>query len=253
MLESIKEDYLLSNKKSWDEVAPRFFGRTALPVYGPFAPTENELNLFGDVVDKKVLEIGCGSGHSLKYMAARGASELWGIDLSDTQIQTARELLSAHRSKLNLFQGPMEKNPGIPNEYFDIVYSIYAIGWTVDLPMTLQQVFSYLKPGGTFIFSWEHPLHSRFVQDGKQLVVKKSYHDEGLQQCEPWNLPAMMNQLKLSTYINELIKSGFQIERVIEDVVITEEIKSGDSAVWYTHQKASLIPATFIIKCTKNH
>lgn len=40
MLESIKEDYILSNKKSWDEVAPRFFGRTALPVYGSFAPLD---------------------------------------------------------------------------------------------------------------------------------------------------------------------------------------------------------------------
>jgi hypothetical protein len=38
------------NKKSWDEVAPRFFGRTALPEYGPFAPTEDELSLFGDVL-----------------------------------------------------------------------------------------------------------------------------------------------------------------------------------------------------------
>lgn len=251
MLESIKEDYIRSNKKSWDEVAPRFFGRTALPVYGPFLPTENELNLFGDVKDKKVLEIGCGSGHSLNFMASRGASELWGIDLSDTQIETAWDLLSAHKSKLNLFQGPMEKNPGIPCEYFDIVYSIYAIVWTVDLPMTLQQVFSYLKPGGVFIFSWEHPLHNRIKLEGEQFVIHKSYHEEGPQQCEPWDLPAMMNQLKLSTYINELIQSGFQIEKVIEDAVITEEIKSGDSAVWYSHQKAALIPAAFIIKCTK--
>lgn len=251
MLESIKEDYIRSNKKSWDEVAPRFFGRTALPVYGPFLPTENELSLFGDVEDKKVLEMGCGSGHSLNFMASRGASELWGIDLSDTQIDTAWDLLSAHKSKLNLFQGPMEKNPGIPSEYFDIVYSIYAIGWTVDLPMTLQQVFSYLKPGGVFIFSWEHPLHNRIKQEGEQVVINKSYHEEGPQQCEPWDLPAMMNQLKLSTYINELIQSGFQIEKVIEDAILTEEIKSGDSAVWYSHQKAALIPAAFIMKCTK--
>lgn len=251
MLNSVKEDFILSNKKSWDEVAPRFFGRTALPIYGPFSPTENELNLFGDVTNKKVLEIGCGSGHSLEYMTSRGASELWGIDLSDTQIATASDLLKAHKPKLHLFQGPMERNPGIPNEYFDIVYSIYAIGWTVDLRMTLQQVSSYLKSGGTFIFSWEHPLHNRIKLEGEQFVVKKSYHEEGLQQCEPWDKPAIMNQLKLSTYLNELIQSGFQIEKVIDDVVIPEENKTGETAAWYTHKKASLIPAAFIIKCTK--
>ncbi|MFF2889300.1 class I SAM-dependent methyltransferase [Paenibacillus sp. NPDC057967] len=251
MLESDQEEYILSNKKSWDDAAPRFFGRSSLPVYGPFLPTEEELDLFGDVSGKKVLEVGCGSGHSLKYMASNGASELWGIDLSDIQIETARVLLSDSHTKVNLFQGPMEKNPGIPIEHFDIVYSIYAIGWTVDLGQTLQNLYSYLKPGGTFIFSWEHPLHSRISQNGEQIVIHKSYHDEGLQQCEPWDSPAIMNQLKISTYINELIQAGFQLEKVVEDVVIQEEIKSGDPAVWYTHKKASLVPPAFIIKCTK--
>ncbi|REK71949.1 class I SAM-dependent methyltransferase [Paenibacillus paeoniae] len=116
MLEAIKEDSILANKKSWDAVAPRFFGRSSLPIYGPFLPTEDELHLFGDLSGKKVLEIGCGSGHSLKYMSENGASELWGIDLSDTQIETARALLSDNHTKVNLFQEAMEKNPGIPTK-----------------------------------------------------------------------------------------------------------------------------------------
>ncbi|WP_257391849.1 hypothetical protein [Mesobacillus jeotgali] len=36
---------LTINKKSWDQVAQNFFGRTALPEYGPFAPKEDEMNL----------------------------------------------------------------------------------------------------------------------------------------------------------------------------------------------------------------
>lgn len=42
------DEILASNKQSWNEVAPRFFGRTALPTYGPFAPDELQLNLFGE-------------------------------------------------------------------------------------------------------------------------------------------------------------------------------------------------------------
>ena len=79
-------DSLLLNKKSWDEVAPRFFGRNPLPEYGPLAPREEELNLFGNVTGAKVLDIGCGSGHSLQYMDQQCAEELWGVDLSKTQI-----------------------------------------------------------------------------------------------------------------------------------------------------------------------
>jgi len=61
-------DALKINKKGWDRVAGDFFAATALPGYGPFTPAEKELKLFGDVRGKKILEIGCGSDHSLKYL-----------------------------------------------------------------------------------------------------------------------------------------------------------------------------------------
>lgn len=246
------DDVILSNKQSWDEVAPRFFGRTALPTYGPFAPSENELNLLGDVRGLKVLEIGCGSGHSLEYMASLGAAELWGIDLSDTQIATAQKLLERHASILKLFQSPMEQDPGLPHGYFDIVYSIYAIGWTVDLPKTLQNVCNYLTSGGSFVFSWEHPLHNRIQLEGDSFVVKNSYHEEGLERSEAWNdHPAITNQMKLSTYLNALVRRRFRIDNVIEDVCIPEGTQWGNPSRWYSPEKARLIPATFIVKCTK--
>ena len=61
MVTSTQEEFILSNKKSWDEVAPRFFGRTALPTDGPFAPLEEDLNSFGEVSKLKVLDVGGGS------------------------------------------------------------------------------------------------------------------------------------------------------------------------------------------------
>jgi len=36
---------LTTNKKSWDEVAEKFFGRNPLPEYGPMAPSEDDLHL----------------------------------------------------------------------------------------------------------------------------------------------------------------------------------------------------------------
>lgn len=73
-----RKEMLEINKAGWDDVADQYFGILALPQYGPFAPAEDELNLLGDVSGKTVLEIGCGSGHSLLYMANRGAKEISG-------------------------------------------------------------------------------------------------------------------------------------------------------------------------------
>lgn len=87
------EEIIEVNKKYWNEHADLWFGTTALPKYGVRFPTEDDLHLFGNINGKKLLEICCGSGHSLLYHAQRGAGELWGIDLSEKQLENASALL----------------------------------------------------------------------------------------------------------------------------------------------------------------
>lgn len=236
------------NKQSWDEVSHRFYGRNPLPEYGPLAPSEEELNLFGDVASLKVLEIGCGSGHSLKYMDQHNAGELWGLDLSTKQIAAAKSLLSNANSPVKLFESPMEENPGLPVHYFDIVYSIYALGWTTNLEQTLRNVHQYLKPGGIFIFSWEHPLYSRVKNTDGTLLFHKSYHEEGPYEHEAWSQTAIMQQFRISTYINTLIDTGFTIERIVEENCLTEEDLQRHANRWYSYEKAQSLPTTLIIK-----
>lgn len=137
---------LALNKKCWETVAPYFFQVDCLPKYGPYTASEDEIRLFDSIRKKKVLDIGCGSGHSLQYMAEQGAEELWGLDLSSTQIEIANKTLKDWNPKLVC--GAMEEEGDIPKGYFDIVYSIYALGWTSDLRKTLELIYSYVKPGG---------------------------------------------------------------------------------------------------------
>lgn len=242
------------NKRSWDRVAHHFNGKDALPSYGPFAQTEEELGLFDDIKNKNVLDIGCGSGHSLRYMAEKGASELWGIDLSESQINTAKETLKD--VKANLFCSAMEAEIELPKQYFDIVYSIYAIGWSTDLATTLKLIHSYLKPGGCFIFSWDHPLYAHLKSQNGEISLEDSYQQEGFTQYENFKgeeAPVIIPKRKMATYINGLIKAGFTIESVIESDVsanydgVNEEI----SDRYYSLYKARRFPTTMIIKSIK--
>ena len=90
------------NKDFWNATADQWFGTTALPEYGVHFVTENELHLFGDVNGKKMLEIGCGSGHSLVYHAKHDAGELWGIDISEHQLANAQKHLTDNNVTANL-------------------------------------------------------------------------------------------------------------------------------------------------------
>lgn len=242
------------NKQSWNRVAHHFNGKDALPSYGPFAQTEEDLGLFGEIRNKKVLDIGCGSGHSLRYMADMGASELWGVDLSEAQIETAKETLKDE--KHNLFCSPMEVDIGLPKQYFDVVYSIYAIGWTTDLSATFELIQSYLKPRGSFIFSWDHPLYAHLKSQNGDLYLDGSYQKEGVIKYPKFKgeeAPVVIPKRKMATYINELIKAGFTIDTVIESEVssafdgVSEEI----SDRYYSLYKARKFPTTMIIKCIK--
>lgn len=248
------KDMLENNKVSWNKVAHHFNGVDALPHYGPFAQTEEELHLFNELENKRILEIGYGSGHSLLYMSNKGASELWGVDLSDTQKKTAEETLKDVNH--HLFCAPMEEEIGLPKDYFDYVFSIFAIGWSTDLKRTFDLIYSYLKTGGTFIFSWDHPLYSHVISQNGQLILEGSYQDEGIKNMRNFkgeDVTLSVYKRKLSTYINELVKVGFEIDRVIESEVSHhfDNIDAEVSDRYYSLYKARNFPTTMIIKVIK--
>lgn len=240
------------NKAGWNRVAHQFFeGSFDVLSYGPFAPTEEELHLLGSVAGDVIVEMGCGSGHTLEYLAKRGASELWGVDLSGAQIETAKQVTSDVNIPVRFIEAPMEDIPGLPMNYFDKAVSIYALGWTVHLQKTLSNIYKSLKNGGTFIFSWEHPIHSAVEYSHDRISFRRSYHSEGFEKHESWrNVPIVMQKRKVSTFINELVSGGFIIDRIIEESKV-DETDAAHRSTWYSAAKASMIPSTLIIKCHK--
>ncbi len=249
----MEEQIITVNKNCWDSIAVHYFGVTALPSYGPLIKTEDELKLFGDLRGKKVLEIGCGSGHSLEYLAKQGAEELWGIDLSSTQIDTASQYLQDKGIQANLFCSPMEQDIALPQNYFDVVYSIYALGWTTDLQQTVKLIYSYLKDDGILIFSWDHPIFPCVNFQDDQVIMKKSYFIEGYEYIEKKGEPVYLPRIRLSTYINELAKAGFKLETLIEGDLSDKYQKQGaaTSGKYYTLEKARIVPSSFILKGRK--
>ena len=246
------------NKNYWNENADLWFGTTALPKYGVKFPTEDDLHLFGDVSGKKLLEICCGSGHSLKYHADRNAGELWGIDLSEKQLENAKKLLSENGCFARLICSPMESSlEEIPKEYFDYVYSIYGIGWTTDLQGTFDKISSFLKKDGIFIFSWHHTLNycaawscgeRKVMIENDQLVFHKSYFDEDYFTMPVDGSEIVLCNRKISTYVNALANAGFVIEQMIEQ---NDKQTMGSADINDADRKAKMLPISMCFKARK--
>ncbi len=237
-----------ANSFYWDTKGNDFLGAIVLPFYGAFV-SEERCRLFDDVSGKKMLEIGCGNGQSLRYQGNRGASELWGMDISEKQLEKAAQLLAACSLSAKLICSPMEEECGIPQDYFDFVYSIYAIGWTTDLEGTFCRIASYLKKDGVFIFSWSHPIHKCVAAENNALAFKKCYFDESWYSVPLDEGVLTLSDRKLSTYVNALAKAGFVIEQMVEqsdeDILQTWDGNSNFA------KKAKMFPLTFVIKARK--
>lgn len=238
-----------NNKKYWNTNADEWFGTTSLPQYGVEFITENELQLFGDVYGKRMLEIGCGSGHSIKYHAESNPSELWGLDISHKQLENAKAYLAENNCFPKLICSPMEDDCGIPEDYFDVVYSIYAVGWASDINALFKRIASYLKKDGIFIFSWKHPISSCVAVENEELIFNKSYFDEEWQSLLVHDMEIKLRSRKISTYINALVEAGFVIERMVEQT--SESTLQTNGILTDRAKKAKILPLSFVFKARK--
>jgi len=248
-------DIQRANKRYWDENGDDYYDSPhsiILPDYGADSFTEDELNLFGDVSGRALLDIGCGSGKSLLYHAARGAGELWGVDISETQVSNTAKCLAESGYQANLICGAMEDDLGLPVDYFDFVYSIYAIGWTINLPGTFRRIASYLKRGGAFIFSWTHPMQfCTAFEDGK-VFFDRSYFDETWAERELFGKKVLLPTRKISDYVNALSGAGLFIEHMDErarDEILCKSGETNEPGVF--ERKGQAIPRTVIFKARK--
>ena len=194
----------------------------------------------------------------MKYHAEKGAGELWGVDLSQKQLDSASRLLSESGYSAKLICAKMEDELDVPKEYFDYVYSIYGIGWTTDLQGTIDKIASYLKKDGIFIFSWHHTLNycvawscdeRKDVFEDDKLVMTKSYYDEAYFKMPVHDSEIVLCNRKISTYVNALAKAGFAIEQLIEEA--DEESLNAAGEVDPKTRKAKMLPLSFCIKARK--
>ena len=79
----------------------------------------------------RVVDLGCGVGGSIRYLAPRYPAEYWGITISETQAKVAESLLDAEARKAHILLGDMaeigDRLPGTDKKtlYFAIESAIH--------------------------------------------------------------------------------------------------------------------------------
>ncbi|MEK7646300.1 MAG: class I SAM-dependent methyltransferase [Patescibacteria group bacterium] len=241
------------NEKTWDMVSDHFVDACSLPIWGPFGVGQ-DLDLIPDIQGKTFLEVGCGSGRSIKYLIEQGAQKVYGLDISAMQLKEAHNFNKdlVQQGKVQLIKGRMEDPFNI--DPVDLVFSIYGIGWTLDPESTFKNICSCLKHGGIFVWSWDHSFFNNVEYKNGEYSITRSYHDETPFTRKNWKkegATATVVYRKTSTWFRLLKNAGFEVVGYHEPQPRNTRHGSGDPHRHYSIEKAKMIPATCIFVCRK--
>lgn len=170
---------------------------------------------------KRVLDLGCGYGWHCLYAAARGATKVVGIDLSEKMLQEA--------VRRNTFPAIEYRRVGIedfeyPAESYEVVISSLAFHYIEDLPAVFRRIYGTLTAGGTFVFTMEHPVFTAYgtqdwiyTAEGEPLYWPVDrYFCEGLRETGFLGEKVIKYHHTLTTVIQGLLQAGFTLRDVVE-------------------------------------
>lgn len=254
------ESILQQNCKAWDQVYTHFNGWCALPTWGPYEVGRDDPSLIGPIKDRVFLEICCGSGHSTKYLLESGAKKVYALDFSEQQLRLAKETNKQflQSGKVEFIHSPMETSLPMLAGKIDTVFSIYGIGWTNNPKQTFANVYSYLIPGGKFVWSWDHLVFANLKDTDGSMLIKRPYHEEQSHVVKDFcgDTDAHIFERKPSTWFSYLREAGFFVDRYLEPkpANLNEDIDSiagKEMADFYSERKVRGLPMTIIFDTLK--
>lgn len=137
------------NERFTDEAAAAMWSRTDI-VWGLFAMAERDLGVLGDIRNRAVVELACGTAYFSAWLARVGANVV-GVDFSAEQLATARRMQRRIGPPFPLVHADAEHVP-LASRSFDLVLSEHGVAAWCDPQRWLPEAARLLRPGGRLVF-----------------------------------------------------------------------------------------------------
>lgn len=242
------------NSKAWEALYSRQYssGGTFLPAWGVYSSGSELTQHLLKIKNNRVLEIGCGIGESVPYVLQNKPLQYIGLDFSGHALEQAKA--SNQSEEVSFVQVDMSKELPFDREYFDEIFSVYAIGWSQDIKKSLFEIYRILKPGGTFTFSWDHYLARVVGEEEGKIVFQKSYNLEEPTVRQDWNhtgYTIQSIQAQPSTWFQLLREAGFEVLFFDELAVSGNINKTHVFSNTYSESRSKIIPFGIVMQAKK--
>jgi ubiquinone/menaquinone biosynthesis C-methylase UbiE len=176
--------------------------------------------LLPDLAGRTVLDLGCGFGWFCRWAREHGGARITGIDLSERMLERAR---AATRDPAITYTRDDLEHLTLPPASFDLVYSSLALHYVENLERLLAEVRRAIVPGGSLVFSVEHPIYTAPTEPGwhHSASGRKSWPVDGYLSEGPrstdWLTSGVIKQHRtITTYATLLLRLGFTLTHIEE-------------------------------------
>ncbi|WP_026918991.1 class I SAM-dependent methyltransferase [Gordonia shandongensis] len=188
-------------------------------VWGPERFREDDARLLGDVADRDVLEIGCGSAPCSRWLTSQGARAI-GLDVSIGMLSHAVTAMAQDPEPVPLVRAGAEHLP-FADESFDIVCSSFgAVPFVADSARLMAEAARVLRPGGRWVFSTNHPMRWMFLDDPGPdgLVVQMSYFSRTpySETDSDGSVTYVEHHRTIGDRVREIVTAGLILEDIVE-------------------------------------
>ncbi|HEY8301046.1 MAG TPA: class I SAM-dependent methyltransferase [Jatrophihabitans sp.] len=244
-----------ANRGWWDAEADEYhrehgeFLGVADFVWCPESLREQDARLLGDVRDRTVLEIGCGSAMCSRWLAGQGARTV-ATDLSAGMLRHAREGNGATGIDVPLVQADAQRLP-FRDDSFDLAFTAFgAIAFVADSAAVMREVARVVRPGGRWVFATTHPLRWSFPDDPGPdgLRATMPYWDRTpyVEFAANGRPVYVEHHRTLGDRVQEIAAAGFRLVDLVEP-----EWPAGHTAEWgqWSPLRGAILPGTAIYVC----
>jgi len=233
-------------KEIYNKLSKRYHKITAYHFFNAYLEVPATTSLLKYVKNKKVLDLGCGTGRHTKILKKRGA-KVWGIDLSPKMLEIAKSEIKGVDFKVgSVYKLPYKSN------FFDIVVCGLATSYFKNLDKAFKEIYRVLKNNGIFVFSFTNPLLeiSKYIE-GKPGTYRKfgNYFKEGKTYAHwpTFKIKMPYYHRTFQTLIRAIVRNKF----VIEDFVDAKPVKEGKKVNLEAYETYSKIPHFCVFKTRK--
>ena len=210
---------------------------TDVVTYGPDVAREDTLKLLGNVEGKRILDLGCGTGHNAIALAKQGAKVI-AVDESSDQVADSRAACERERVKVELHHAPLAELAFIRADTIDAAISVWGLAAVEDIDRVFRQVDRVLKPEHPLVLSMPHPAFAMVDPGDHERRVQRSYWEKaGLEGVVPRTIGQLFTSLG---------RANFRVDTLLEP----EPSGTGRrSAAWNDHMR--YVPSTLVLRARK--